>query len=132
MATSHTHSRRPAGAGWFTFAGVMFALAGVSNLLWGIGALDDKKYLPKDGLIVNHLHAWGWVSIIWGLMALAGAFLLLTRNPWSAGVGLVLATLNAVFWLFALPVLPIWSLVVITIDVLIVYHLAIHSDVVDT
>ena len=58
----------PAGAGWFTFAGVMFALAGVSNLLWGIGALDDKDYLPKEGLIASNLHLWGWVSIIWGLM----------------------------------------------------------------
>ena len=130
MATSH--ARQPAGAGWFTFAGVMFLLAGASNLLWGIGALGDKKYLPKDGLIVHNLHLWGWLSLVWALMALAGAFLLLTRNPWSAGVGLVLASLNAVFWLFALPVLPIWSLVVITIDVLIIYHLAIHSDVVDT
>ena len=131
MATSRS-TPRPPGSGWFTFAGVMFALAGVSNLLWGIGALDDKEYLPKEGLIASSLTFWGWVSIIWALLALTGAVMLLTRNPYSAGVGLVLAALNAVFWLFALPVLPIWSLVVITIDVLIVYHLAIHSDIVDT
>ena|SRR5687767_5749870 len=131
MATT-TRSQRPAGSGWFTFAGVMFGLAGFSNLLWGIGALDNQQYLPEEGLLASNLEFWGWVSIIVGVSALITSFLLLTRNPWSAGIGMVLASLNAIFWLFALPVLPIWSLVVITIDVLIIYHLAIHSDVVET
>src|SRR3954453_1422535 len=112
---STARAQRPAGTGWFTFAAVMFTLAGASNLLWGFGALDDKKYLPKEGLLASNLHFWGWLSIIWGVMALAGGVLLFMRNPWSAGVALVLATLNALFWLFAIPVLPIWSLVVIAI-----------------
>ena len=131
MATT-TRAPRPAGSGWFTFAGVMFGLAGMSNLFWGIGALDSKQYLPEEGLLASNLSFWGWVSIVFALAALTASFLLLTRNPWSAGVGMVLAGLNATFWLFALPVLPIWSLVVITIDVLIIYQLAMHSDVVET
>ena len=135
MATTTTrpqHEQRPVGSGWFTFAAVMFGLAGVSNLLWGIGALRDKRYLPKEALLVSNLHAWGWLSIAWALMALTGCILLATRASASAGVAIILAALNAVFWLFALPVLPIWSLVVISIDVLIIYQLATHSDVVDT
>ena len=127
-----TTTSRHAGTGWFTFAGIMFIISGMSNLLWGIGALDTKAYLPEDGLLFSNLSFWGWISILWALLALVGAFLLLTRNEWSAGYGLVMATVSAVFWLFALPVLPIWSLVVITIDVLIIYHLAIHSDIVET
>jgi hypothetical protein len=130
MATAR--AQRPAGSGWFTFAAVLFTLAGVSNLLWGIGALDDKEYLPEGGLLASNLTVWGWVSIVWGLAALTGAVLLFMRNPWSAGVAIMLATLNAMFWLFAIPVLPIWSLVVIAMDVLIIYGLAVHSDVVDT
>jgi hypothetical protein len=110
----------------------MFGLAGASNLLWGIGALDNKKYLPEDGLLASNLEFWGWLSIVWGLMAFTGAVLLFMRNPWSAGVAIVLAAFNALFWLFAIPVLPIWSLVVIAIDVLIIYGLSVHSDVVDT
>ena len=99
----------------------MFTLARASNLLWGIGALDNKQYLPEDGLLASNLTFWGWLSIIWALMALTGAFLLFTRNPYSAGVALILAALNALFWLCAIPVLPIWSLIVIAIDVLIIY-----------
>ena len=129
MATAR--SQRPAGSGWFTFAAVMFSLAGASNLLWGIGALDDKQYLREGGLLASNLSVWGWLSIIWALMAFTGAALLFMRNPWSAGVAIVLAGLNALFWLFAIPVLPIWSLIVIAIDVMIVYQLSTHLEVVD-
>ena len=130
-ATTTSRPQTPAGSGWFTFAGVMFALAGASNLLWGIAALDKKDYLPEAGLLASNLSVWGWLSLIWALMAITGAVLLFTRNAWSAGVAIVLAAANATFWLFAIPVLPIWSLVVIAMDVLIIYGLAVHSDVVD-
>jgi hypothetical protein len=129
MATARV--QRPAGSGWFTFGAVMFGLAGISNLLWGIGALDTKSYLPEEGLLASNLELWGWISIVWALLAITGSVLLFIRNPWSAGVAIVLATLNAAFWLFAIPVLPIWSLIVIAIDVLIIYGLSMHSDVVD-
>ena len=119
---------RPAGSSWFTFAGIMFIISGVSNLLWGIAALDTKQYLPEEGLLFSNLSFWGWLSIIWALLALAGAFLLLTHNEWSAGYGLVMATMSAVFWLFALPVLPIWAMIVIAVDVLIIYGLASRMD----
>ena len=124
--------QHPAGSNWFTFAAIMFTLAGASNLFWGIGALDNRKYLPEEGLLASNLTAWGWLSLIWAAMALTGAVLLFMRNPYSAGIAMVLATLNALFWLFAIPVLPIWSLIVISIDVLIIYQLTVHGDVVDT
>ncbi len=117
------------GSGWFTFAGVMFVIAGVANLLWGIAALDTKTYLPAEGLLFSTLTFWGWVSIIWALLAFGGAYLLLVRAPASVTYGIVMATLSAVFWLFALPVLPIWSLTILIIDVLIIYGLAQHADV---
>ena len=127
-AMTTTTSARPAGGGWFTFAGVMFLISGASNLLWGIAALDKKDYLPEEGLLFSNLTLWGWLSIIWALMALVGGYLLLTRSEWSGGVGLVLATLSAVFWLFAIPVLPIWALIVIAIDVAIIYGISTHLD----
>lgn len=119
---------RPAGSGWFTFAGVLFLIAGAANLLWGIGALDDASYLPEDGLLFSNLTFWGWVSIIWGAISILGGVMLLTRSAVGAILGIVIATLSAFFWMFSLPVLPIWSLVVIGIDLLIIYGLSAHID----
>ncbi|MCD6728210.1 MAG: hypothetical protein LT070_13360 [Solirubrobacteraceae bacterium] len=129
MEASTRRARRPEGSGWFTFAGVMLIISGVANLLWGIGALDKKEYLPENGLLFSNLTFWGWLSIIWAVVALIGAYLLLTRSPAGVVIGVSLATVSAVFWLFALPVLPIWALTIIAINVLIIHGLITHADI---
>jgi hypothetical protein len=111
-------------SGWATFAGIMFLVAGAANIIWGAGALAEKEYLPEGGLLFSTLTFWGWVAIIWGAIVLLGSFLLLTDSPSGREVGLVLAVVSAVFWLFALPVLPIFALTAILVDSLIIYGLS--------
>lgn len=127
-ASTHHHMPEKAGGGWFTFAGVMFVISGASNLLWGFAALDRKQYLPEDGLLFSTLDLWGWISIIWGAAALLGAWLLLNQMRSAVVYGVSMATLSAIFWLFAMPVLPIWSLAIIAIDVLIVFGLVSSAE----
>ncbi|MCB0866105.1 MAG: hypothetical protein KDB58_10355 [Solirubrobacterales bacterium] len=110
-------------SGWATFAGVMFIIAGAANLIWGIAALDSKEYLPESGLLFSTLTLWGWIAILWGIVVLIGSYLLLSDSPSGPGAGVILATVSAVFWLFALPVLPIFAMTVILIDALIIYGL---------
>jgi hypothetical protein len=111
-------------SGWVTFAGIMFVVAGFANLIWGIGAIADKSYLSGEGLLFASLTFWGWIGVIWGALLLLGSYLLLTGSPSGRGTGLVLATVSAIFWLFALPVLPIFALIAILIDALIIYGLS--------
>jgi hypothetical protein len=113
--------------GWVTFAGVMFVIAAAANIIWGIAALDEKEYLPESGLLFSSLTFWGWVAIIWGALLLLGSYLVLTDSPSGRGLGVVLATVSAVFWFFALPVLPIFALTAIIIDSLIIYGLVEHG-----
>jgi hypothetical protein len=115
-------------SGWVTFAGVMFVVAGAANIIWGIGALSDKEYLPEEGLLFSSLTFWGWISIIWGALLLGGSYLVLSDSPSGLTVGVVLATVSAIFWLFALPVLPIWALTAIIIDALIIYGLLAEGE----
>jgi hypothetical protein len=111
-------------SGWITFAGIMFLVAGAANIIWGAGALAEKQYLPEEGLLFSTLTLWGWIAIIWGALVLIGSFLLLTDSPSGREVGIVLAVVSAVFWLFALPVLPIFALTAILVDSLIIYGLS--------
>jgi hypothetical protein len=115
-------------SGWITFAGVMFIVAGAANIIWGIAALDGKEYLPESGLLFSTLTFWGWIAIIWGAIVLLGSYLLLSDSPSGPGTGVVLAKISAVFWLFALPVLPIFAMTIIFIDALIIYGLVEHSQ----
>jgi hypothetical protein len=111
-------------SGWVTFAGIMFVVAGFANIIWGIGALADKEYLPEDGLLFSTLTFWGWIGLIWGALLLLGSYLVLMGSPSGRSTGIVLAVVSAVFWLFALPVLPIFGLTAILIDSLIIYGLS--------
>lgn len=115
--------------GWLTFAGVMFLIGGAANILWGIAALDGKSYLPESGLLFSTMDTWGWISIIWGVVILTAAMTVFAHIPAGIGLGMLVAAVSAVFWLFALPVLPIWSLLIIGIDALIIYGLSTQVKV---
>ena len=114
--------------GWYTFAGFMFLIAAVANGLWAWAAFDKAAYLPEGSLLVSNLSFWGWVSVVAAVVALIGSGMLLVRARGAAVYGCVVAALSAVFWLFALPLLPIWSLLIIGIDALIIYGLATSSE----
>lgn len=120
---------RTDGSGWFDFAGVLFVIGGAANLLWGIGALSDKEYLPEGGLLFSTLTLWGWLAIIWGVAVLITAYLVLSRSLASPVLGVVIASISAIFWFFALPVLPIFALTVIALNCFIIYGLTAHADI---
>lgn len=121
-------STRTGHSGWVRFAGVMFIVAAAANIIWGIAALDGKEYLPESGLLFSTLTFWGWVAILWGIVVLIGSYLLLSDSPGGPPTGVVLATVSAIFWLFALPVLPIFAMTIILIDALIIYGLVQHGE----
>ena len=56
-------------------------------------------------------------------MALAG-FFLFSGAGWARAVGIVLAVLSAIANFFFLPYYPIWSLVIIALDVFVIWALA--------
>jgi hypothetical protein len=117
--------------GWFVLAGILFIVSGAANLLWGIGALNTKSYLSESGLLFSTMTFWGWVSVIWGVAALIGSAMLLGRTSMAMPYGVTMATLSAIFWLFSLPVLPIFSLIIIAVDVMIIYGLISQAEATD-
>ncbi len=114
-------------SGWVTFAGIVFLVGGFANLFWGLGALADKTYLDAEGLLYSTLNTWGWVAVIWSAVVLVGAVMLFARMPIAPIVGVVLATVSCVFWMFALPVLPLFAIAAIMLDALVIYGLVVHG-----
>jgi len=114
-------------SGWMTFAGIVFLFSAFANLVWGLGALADKAYLDEGGLLYSTLNTWGWVAVIWSGVVFLGALLLFARVPAAPVVGIVLASVSCLFWLFALPVLPLFAMTVILIDMLVIYGLTAHG-----
>lgn len=115
-----------AGMDWVRFGGVMMAVLGGFGVIEGLAALFSPTYFVSVGgaVLAVDLAAWGFVHIIMGALVLATGLSLLGNAPsWARAVGVGLVAINMIVQLAWLPAFPIWSILLLVIDVLIIYAL---------
>jgi hypothetical protein len=115
--------------GWIAFAGTMMIIAGTLNLFYGlIAAINDEWVVfgNKSDLYLD-LTAWGWLHMALGAVVLLAGIFLFTGNILARTVGVIVASVSIIANFFWLPVYPVWSLIVITMDVLVIWALTAHG-----
>ena len=116
------------GEGWLLFAGIMVLVAGVLNTIWGIAAIDSANFFIEDErFIFEDLSTMGWCVLIIGVVQLFAAFSIWSGGQFGRWVGIIAASVNAVFALLSIPGYPLWSIAVFGIDLLIIYGLAAYG-----
>ena len=111
--------------GWWVFAGILLAIAGVLNIIWGIGAIGDAKFFIADQkYIISSLHTWGWVTLILGVVELIAAFSLFSGGGFGRWIGIFAAALASISALLSIPAYPFWSLCIFALSIIIIYELA--------
>jgi hypothetical protein len=116
------------GTGWINFAGVMLAIVGVLNIIYGIGAISDSKFFARDAqYVISDLKAWGWALTILGVIQFCAAFSIWARTEWGRWVGISTASVNSVVQLMILPAAPFMALALFSIDILIIYGLVAYG-----
>ena len=117
-------------AGWIVFAGAMLILMGIFQAIEGLVALFRNDYyaVPASGLVINvDYNTWGWVHLILGVIAVLVGFGLVAGNIVARVVGVILAVISAVLNLAFIAAYPVWSTIVIAIDVIIIYAIIVHG-----
>ena len=110
--------------GWWVFAGTLLLVVGVLNIIWGIGAIGDAKFLVNDQkFIISSLHTWGWVTLILGVVELIAGFSLFSGGGFGRFIGIVAAALTCISALLSIPAYPFWSLCVFALAIIILYEL---------
>ena len=128
--TDSGYRQRSGWAGWVIFAGVMMILMGALHAIDGlVGIFKDNYYLVgKNGLVVSvDYTAWGWVHLIFGLIVLLAGFAVMAGATWARIVGIIVACISVILNIAFLAAYPFWSLVIIGIDILVIYALAVHG-----
>jgi hypothetical protein len=125
-AKRRNESYEVAGAGWLTFAGIMLTLAGFFNVINGIAAISDSKYLVKQ-LLFSNLHAWGWFFLIWGIIMICAGIAIFSGAQWAATIGIIAAFFNVIAQLSWVRVNPVWAVSAMVIDVLVIYGLVVYG-----
>ena len=116
--------------GWVVFAGIMLIMLGAFQAIEGLVALFDRGYylVTSSGLVVNvDYNVWGWVHLILGILAVATGFGLLAGNTAARVVGIVLAVVSAIVNLAFIAAYPVWSTIVIGVDVIVIYAIVVHG-----
>jgi hypothetical protein len=117
--------------GWVGFAGVMMVMLGMFHIIDGLIALfqDDYFLVARSGLTVHaDFTTWGWVHVIGGLLIGAAGIGCFAGKVWARSVGVVVALLSAVVNVGFLAAYPIWSTIMIAVDILIIWALTVHGD----
>jgi hypothetical protein len=111
--------------GGLVFAASMMILIGVFQSLAGLVALfNDEFYVVTRNYTFDlDVTAWGWIHLILGLLILVTGFGLFGRRTWAGVAAIVLAMLSALSNFFFIPYYPIWSLVLIGLDVWVIWAL---------
>jgi hypothetical protein len=116
--------------GWVAFAGIMMVLVGTFHIIDGLIAVFNDEYflVTKSGLAVSaDFTTWGWVHMIAGAVMVGAGICVFAGQLWARGIGVLVALVSAVINLGFLSAYPIWSSIMILIDVLVIWALTVHG-----
>jgi hypothetical protein len=118
------------GVGRAVFAATLLMIAGLVNIIYGIGALDGANIFVDDQrYILSDLNTMGWVLIVLGAIQITGGFSLFIGNTYGRVIGLVGAGLGAVVALLSIgDGNPWWSLAVFALCVYVVQGILVYGD----
>ena len=122
--------QRSSGAvGWTTFAGVMMILIGSFHAIAGLaGVVKDDFYAVTPNYVFEFdATTWGWTHLIGGIIVLFAGFGVFRGAVWARTVGVIIAVISALVSFAWIPVYPVWSIVVIAIDVAVIWALTAHG-----
>ena len=116
--------------GWVFFASLMMMLVGGFQAINGLVALfkDDFYLVSEKALLVFNYTTWGWVHLLMGIVIFAAGVALMNGATWARIVGVFLAGLSLFANMAFLSAFPLWSILIIVIDILVIYALTVHGS----
>ena len=116
------------GTGWVAFASAYLAIAGGMHVIWGIVALSNKSAFHEDGLVWSKLDTWGWIAIVLGGLQMIAALMIFARRFAGQWLGGVLAIAGVFLSFLAAGAYPIWSVMALVANGLVLWAVTTHGD----
>lgn len=115
--------------GWIVFASVMLGLVGFFHIIEGIAALisNNLAFISPNAVWVLNVSAWGWLHIVGGAILVTAAGSLLTGSMFGRIVAIIAAVISALANMAFLPYYPVWSILMIVIDVMVIYAVTVYG-----
>jgi len=113
------------------FAAILLMIAGVLNIIYGIGAISDANFFTQGGTqyVFWSLHAWGWIALLVGILQLTGGFSLASGNAYGVTLGIIAASIGAIEALLSVGgAYPFWSLGVFALCLWVLHGIVVYAE----
>jgi hypothetical protein len=107
-------------------AGVLMIVGGIWGFLVGLAVVIKKAFfVPVSSTYAYHWNVtdWGWTHLALGAVVFAAGVCVLLGMVWARVVGVILATLSAIASFMFIPYYPVWSIILVAIDIYIIWAL---------
>ena len=115
-------------SGWVAFAAILLMINGIFAVLYGLAAILNDKVVTVGGrgVMIADLTTWGWITLVIGVIALLTGWGLFIGNTAARFLAIAFASLQAIAQFGVVSAFPLWSILIIAIDIIIIYHLTVR------
>ena len=134
VTSSHSGTKSSGWYGMVVFAATMMIVLGTFHAIAGLVALfrDDYFLVTRSGLVIDvDYTTWGWVHLLLGILVVVAGAALYAGATWARFVAVVVAMVSAIVNLAFLSAYPLWSVIMIAVDVLVIYAVTAHGGPAD-
>ena len=97
-------------------------------MIWGIVALSNKSAFHESGLVWSTLNTWGWIAIVTGTLQAVAGLMIVARRFAGQWLGGVLAIVGIFVSFFSAGAYPIWSVIALVANGLVLWAVTAHGD----
>ena len=101
----------------------MVLTAATADAFFAIATLANDDSFSGDELLFDDLTTWGVLFLIAAAIKAIVALMIFARNPVGALLGILVAMLSGTLALLSILANPLFSIIVMTIDVLVIFSL---------
>lgn len=117
------------GYGLVLFASILLIVVACFNVIQGIAAIAHSHvFVTNAHYVFANLRAWGWITLILGVLQLIAAVGVLAGNQLARWFAVAVIGLNAIDQMFFIPAYPFWSLLIIAVDVVALWGLCAYGS----
>ncbi len=115
--------------GWSYFAGFMMMILGGMQAIAGLVAIfkDSFYVVTQSHLLLLDYKQWGWFALILGIIVFFAGLELFRGALWARIVAIILVGMSLLANMAFVDAYPIWSIMIMIVDVLIIYALLVHG-----
>jgi hypothetical protein len=120
---------------WLSFAAAVLIVSGLYKILdalWAFKYDEERSGEVSTVVFERDLQSWGVVWLVVGVLLVAAGLTVVTGAQWARWFGIVAASATAVAALSWIYYQPLWTILSVTLSLVVVYALVFHggSDVV--